>query len=53
MESKFPDETLRMRMMNQNLGSLRMFEDTFSQDVAQIMLKGRKIPNRLHRRHHH
>ena len=30
MESKCPDETLRMRGMNLNLCLLYMFEDTFS-----------------------
>ena len=34
MESKCPDETLRMRRIN--LSILRMFEDTFSLDVAHI-----------------
>ena len=37
MESKFPDETLRMRGMRLNLCILRMFKDT-SLGAAHIMV---------------
>ena len=37
MESKCPDETLRMRRMNLNQCILRMFKDTFSLGAACIM----------------
>ena len=36
MESKCPDEILRMRGMNLNLGIMRMLEDTFPLDAAHI-----------------
>ena len=38
MESKCPDETLRMRGMNLNLCILRMLEDTFLLGAAQLVL---------------
>ena len=38
MESKYPDETLHMYRMNLNLCILRMFEDTFSLDVAHVVV---------------
>ena len=39
MESKCQDETLRMRVINLNLCILCMFEDTFSLDVANMVIK--------------
>ena len=36
MESKCPDEALRMRLMNLDLCVLRMLEDTFSLGEAHM-----------------
>ena len=38
MESKCPDETLRMRGMNLNLYIMRMFVNTFSLDAAHLVI---------------
>ena len=38
MESKYPDETLRMRGMNLNLCISRMFEDTFSRGLDIVYI---------------
>ena len=54
MESKCPDEILRMRGMNLNLRVLRMLEDTFSLGEAHIVIekgvlsKGVAKKNTLH-----
>ena len=43
MESKCPDKTLRMRDMNLNLCMLRMREDTFSLEVAQVVSESTEL----------
>ena len=50
IESKCPDETLRMRWMNLNLCILRMLEDTCSLGAAQMKIKQVSSSSTIERR---
>ena len=50
MESKCPDETMRMRGMNLNLCILHMFDDNFSLTAAQFCAAHKSNTTEQHER---